>query len=124
MKSQLTFVEGFRIHSLNFWLNKVSRCAAMRLAKLAKQQRAAAFAICNTQLEKPSLPVTVKMVRIAPRKLDEGDNLSGGFKHVRDGIADWLGVDDGGKDVTWVYEQRKGKPRQYAIEISLQEDHA
>jgi hypothetical protein len=64
------------------------------------------------------LPCVVTLTRIAPRELDD-DNLAGGFKSVRDGVADWLGLDDRDKRVKWVYDQRKGAPKQYAAEIQI-----
>ena len=64
-------------------------------------------------------PITITLTRIAPRKLDS-DNLAGGFKAVRDGIADWLGTDDGHESLTWLYAQRKGHPGQYDAEAVIQ----
>lgn len=78
-------------------------------------------AMLNQGLRKPSLPVAVHLTRIAPRSLDEGDNLAMAFKTVRDEIADWLGVDDGSKWVDFVYHQRKGKPKEQACEIRFEE---
>ena len=61
-------------------------------------------------------PITITLTRIAPRVLDD-DNLASGFKAVRDGVADWLGIDDGSKRLTWVYAQRKGLAGQYVAEV-------
>lgn len=61
---------------------------------------------------------TITLTRIAPRELDD-DNLAGGFKSVRDGVSDWLGIDDGDKRLTWVYAQRRGKPHEYAAEVEV-----
>jgi hypothetical protein len=61
---------------------------------------------------------TITLTRIAPRELDD-DNLAGGFKSVRDGVADWLGIDDGDKGLTWVYAQRRGRPHEYAAEVEV-----
>jgi hypothetical protein len=55
---------------------------------------------------------------VAPRALD-GDNLQSAFKAVRDGVADWLGVDDGHKNLDWQYYQRKDGPKVYAVEIEV-----
>ncbi len=63
-------------------------------------------------------PLTITLTRIAPRNLDS-DNLAISFKAVRDGVADFLGVDDGHKSLTWLYDQRKGKPGQYAAEVTI-----
>jgi hypothetical protein len=64
------------------------------------------------------LPCVVTLTRIAPRELD-GDNLQTSMKAVRDGIADWLGVDDRNPQVTWNYAQKKGKPKQYAVTVEV-----
>jgi hypothetical protein len=65
----------------------------------------------------------VTLTRIAPRKLD-GDNLQRGFKAVRDGVADALGINDGADHVGWHYTQDRGKPKEYAalVEIEVETD--
>lgn len=64
-------------------------------------------------------PLAVTLTRIAPRALDD-DNLAGGFKHVRDGIADWLGIDDRHDGlVAYRYQQERGKPKQYRVRIDI-----
>lgn len=68
----------------------------------------------------PKPPLVVTIVRVAPRKLDD-DNLAISGKHVRDGIADYLGVDDGDPRITWRYEQAQGEPGQYATRIQIEE---
>ena len=68
----------------------------------------------------PKAASVVTLTRIAPRPLDT-DNLSGGFKACRDGVADWLGVDDSVKaGIEWRYAQRKGNPHQYAVEVKIE----
>ena len=39
--------------------------------------------------------------------MDSGDNLPMSLKATRDGIADWLGVDDGDPSLVWHYNQSK-----------------
>lgn len=68
---------------------------------------------------KPKLPCTVVCTRIAPRKLDKEDNLPSAFKAIRDAVAEWLGVDDGGDQVEWMYDQTKGAPKFYGIRIEI-----
>ena len=63
-----------------------------------------------------SLPVTITLTRVGGRQMDS-DNLGSSAKGVRDGIADALGVDDGSSEITWVYAQRRGKPRGVHVEI-------
>lgn len=62
--------------------------------------------------------VHVFLTRIAPRSLD-GDNLQGALKNVRDGVADALGVNDNDPRVSWIYGQRRGKPREYAVTVEI-----
>ena len=72
---------------------------------------------------RPELPAVITITRVAPRALDS-DNLAISAKSVRDGIADWLGVDDGDKRLTWRYEQRRGRPKEYAAEVAVMSSDA
>lgn len=65
-----------------------------------------------------TFPATISMTRIAPCRLDS-DNLAYACKWVRDGLAKALEIDDGDERVTWTYDQRKGAPREYAVEIQV-----
>ena len=83
-------------------------------ARRAKSERTQAFV--ETFGIRKLLPLTVTLTRVAPRMLDD-DNLRGSLKSIRDGIADRLGIDDRDPRVKWKYAQRKGKPREYAVDI-------
>jgi hypothetical protein len=78
--------------------------------------------------DKPSLPCSVKLTRIAPRMLDSEDNLPISFKWVKDYIADKLvpglkaGRADDSKDITWLYDQQKGMPKEYAVIIEIHQN--
>lgn len=48
----------------------------------------------------------VTLTRMGTRKMDD-DNAIGSLKHVRDGIADAIGIDDGDTRVEWAYRQVK-----------------
>lgn len=72
----------------------------------AKLHRATTAALLRSH-KPPLLPITVVLTRVAARQLDS-DNLSSAFKAVRDGVADWLKVNDNDPRVTWEYTQRKG----------------
>lgn len=92
-----------------------------RRASRAKEHRLSAWAHLRAADKAPRLigPVVVTLTRIAPRELDD-DNLAGGFKAVRDGVADYFGVDDRNPLIRWAYAQRKGKPKQYAAEVRVE----
>lgn len=80
----------------------------MGAARKAKDQRFWVNALLKSKFGKPFefRTIVIVIARIGPRALD-GDNLAGSAKHVRDGIADWLGVNDGDNRITWLYEQSK-----------------
>lgn len=67
----------------------------------------------------PVPPVRVRLVRVAPRRLDSHDNLRASLKAVADGVADWLDVDDGSDDVIWEYGQERGDPKEYLVRIEV-----
>jgi hypothetical protein len=91
-------------------------------ASRAKRHRGQVWAEMRYHFGQPNFlsNVRVKLVRIAPRQLDD-DNLRSAFKSARDGIADWLKIDDGDPRVTWDYGQERGKPREYAVRIEVSE---
>ena len=65
------------------------------------------------------MPLVVTLTRLAPRALDD-DNLARGLSAVRDEIAAQLGVDDRTPEISWVYMQWRGDPRQYGVKIEIQ----
>ncbi len=51
----------------------------------------------------PQLPVVVLLYRPSVQVVDD-DNLPSALKFIRDGVADWLVVDDGDlSSVSWIY---------------------
>jgi hypothetical protein len=91
---------------------------AMRSRRASKHREHTVWALKAAKMPDACLPKVVKLIRIAPRSLDT-DNLAGGLKSVRDGVADWLHINDNDPRVSWQYGQRKGKPKQYAVEIEF-----
>jgi hypothetical protein len=86
----------------------------------AKAQRGTAAAVMRSLAPiPPAPPLRVTITRIAPRQLDS-DNLAGSGKHLRDGIADWLGIKDNHPGVEWCYAQEKGKPMEYAARVLVE----
>ena len=62
----------------------------------------------------------VTLTRFAPRALDVGDNLPRALSAVRDGVADWLCIDDADPRIEWVYEQVRGPA--YGISVRVWND--
>jgi hypothetical protein len=90
---------------------------AAKAVRVKRHRQTTHWALLTTV--KPALPCTVTLTRIAPRALD-GDNLQASFKATRDGVADWLQVDDRDPRVTWRYGQRRGMSKQYAVEVCIE----
>lgn len=64
---------------------------------------------------------TLTFTRIAPKPLDEGDNLNSSCKGVRDGICKWLGMDDGPKSgLAFRYEQEQSSQKTYAVRVRIE----
>lgn len=96
-----------------------ARLNRFKLAAMTKAQRSTTRnALMSAAPMPPAPPITVVITRIGPKKMDS-DNLAISQKGVRDGVADWLGVDDGDQGIQWVYEQRAGGPKVYAIEVEV-----
>jgi hypothetical protein len=88
--------------------------------KRAKEQKAAAFwGGLRSGCRPASFPARVTITRVAPGTLDS-DNLVGSAKHVRDGLAEAMGINDNDPDVEWCVEQRKGKRGEYRVEIRIE----
>lgn len=95
---------------------------ATKASRAAEQRAAGRFLAHNAMLNcewKGCKKMLVQITRIGPRPLDS-DNLASSAKHLRDGIADYFGIDDGSSWYEWRYEQRKGRPKEYAVEVTLE----
>lgn len=100
-------------------LNQREHWAAKNRRK-QDQQEAVAIAMLNAlRGRKVQIPCVVKLTRIGPKKLDEGDNLSSAFKGIRDQIARQLGVDDGSDQVEFQYSQMPIGSRDYAVKVEI-----
>ena len=95
------------------------RCHWSTKARRAKAHRRAAVAIPKGDY----LPCAVTLIRVAPRGLD-GDNLQSGFKALRDGIADRLGINDNDPRVTWHYAQIKRGKGEYGVVIDIKPENS
>ena len=78
----------------------------------AKRHRTMAKLLASTMLVRPALPCIVTITRLAPRELD---------KNLRDGLADWLGIDDRDPRVEWVVKQEKAGVRTYGVRVEVKE---
>ena len=92
----------------------------LRAKRVKRERSAIAVAMIATALTHgiPSLPITVTLTRLAPRRLDD-DNAIAGMKAIRDAVADAFGIDDADPRVEWRYAQERSKA--YAVRISIEE---
>lgn len=105
-----------------------SRLAAIRKSRENASQRETGYvhtigALARARVKREGiLPALVRFTRLSSGHLDD-DNLPACFKRIRDGVADALGVDDGGPFVRFEYAQRKGPPKTHAIMVEIQKEH-
>ena len=104
-------------NSHTHWRERQKRAKAQRWAA-TNMVRADLFGYRFRAMTGQREDLVLTLTRIAPRKLDS-DNLAGSCKHVRDGIADALGIDDGDERLDWRYAQEKGKPGEYAVRVEI-----
>jgi len=88
-------------------------------AARVKREREMGVRLVRMYKKHPAPPWILTITRVAPRALDD-DNLAYACKAIRDGIAEALGFrNDADWQLVWRYAQRKGKPREYAIELVI-----
>jgi hypothetical protein len=107
---------GIKTESINFLLGMHH----FARAKLTKMHRTETWkAMRHTGFGQMSDSVKVTMTRESAGSLDD-DNLRGALKACRDGIADWLGINDNDKRVEWVYQQRQVPRGTYAVVVQVE----
>ena len=90
----------------------------MAKARRAKQQRGDAYTAVLAVLDRAETdcPWLITITRQGKRKLDD-DNLASSAKHIRDGVADALGIDDGDPRLHWKYLQEHPLPYGAHVEM-------
>lgn len=86
-------------------------------AKRAKGQRGTAAVVLRAKAPKLEPLLVVRLTRVSPGELDD-DNLRTAMKATRDGVADWLRIDDRSPLVLWDYAQERGKDYAVRVEVS------
>lgn len=76
----------------------------------------------NVACARPSelpFPLIVTLTRISPGVLDD-DGVPSSCKSVRDGIADWLGINDRHRHIVeYRYQQERGKRGEYGVRVEV-----
>ena len=91
--------------------------------RVSKEEKAMVSLMVQQMYGADPLPdkATVTMIRIAPRKLDDDNNV-GGMKHIRDGLASALGFKDDteASGVKFICRQKRGKAKEYALLVQIE----
>lgn len=115
LERELPFVTSSRAndHRSNHWATRA------RTSKPQRQGTQLALAKHRAQLraELASGGLVVRVVRVAPRQLDNHDNLGMALKAVSDGVADALGVNDRDGRLVLQPDQEQGKPARVRVEF-------
>lgn len=96
-------------------------------AARVKQEKGMLITLLRPQILNLLLPVSISLIRIAPRRLDDSDNLRMAFKSFKDCIASMFlpdlqpGRADDLPCFEWHYAQQKGDPHEYAVRILIEE---
>jgi hypothetical protein len=108
-----------------FWAVKAKRARTQRnTARIHSCVAFSRFPMCKRSmshlLTRCKVTLEITLTRIGKRKQDR-DNMIGGMKHVIDGIADALEIDDGDERLDWQYKQEIGKTYGVRVEIKAKQ---
>lgn len=93
------------------------------VARRAKANRKTTwdYLVSRFGMDAPAGPLTIRMVRIGLGRMDEGCGLNAALKPVRDGIADWLKLDDADPRLTWRYAQERAERGEEAVRVEIEQ---
>lgn len=85
-----------------------------------KEQRCVTSMWMKPKVGGVQFPCTVTLTRLSSGRVElDTDNLGTSLKHVRDGVADALGMDDSAKSpITWAYGQET-RAKEYGVRIEI-----
>ena len=122
----VSFILPIRLRNPLNGAQGVTRGAMLKASANRKRERAIARSMVHGHMfasgcSGGATAYTITITRIAPRSLDH-DGLVAGAKSIRDGISDGLGFkNDSDPALDWIYDQRKGKPKEYAVHVEIKE---
>lgn len=121
----ITFVVGVKTtNPLNGGIGATKQILAIRSRTRATQRKSAKDCTtgalhANRVHPADLLPCVVTLTRMSAGTMDT-DGLAASQKGVRDGIADALGVNDGGRFIEWVYRQARAPRKTFGVEVRLE----
>jgi hypothetical protein len=123
---EVTFTVGIRLRNPSNYGRTQSALAATIAARERRTEHQAGCIHTRAAMAKAGLrptdlvPAVVTLVRVSAGRLDEHDGLRSSMKWFVDGIAEALGVDDGGGAIQWLYHQQRGARGRHAIGVRIQ----
>ena len=90
------------------------------VSRTSEKARYEAESACIAAKFPKRFPVRITMIRYGSRKLDKGCGLNASLKPVRDGIADYMGLDDADDGYEWKYEQMPAPVRATGVRIIME----
>ena len=87
-------------------------------AKRTKRERSGVADALAALFGRVPCPSRVRLTILGGHRRIDDDNVRGRLKACRDGVADWLGVDDGDARITWECGHARGRSRGVRVEIS------
>ena len=114
-------IPGIKLESPNTHYFGSRRAMFAQAKKIKKTRGDVAMVLRSRFGTPPAPPLLVTITRISPAELDD-DNLARSGKAVRDGVADWLGVDDRTKrgGVAWKYAEAQAGKGIYGVTIRIE----
>jgi hypothetical protein len=89
-----------------------------RATRVRRERAATARALREAHCERPMLPCSVLLTRVAPSHGLDDDNLVSALKGVRDEISQWLGINDRDSfTVRFRYAQQRGHAHMVFVEF-------
>jgi hypothetical protein len=122
----ITFLVPVRTTNASNQQRGNSRWAAIARTREDAERRQVAVMCTRAAMLRASLraadlvPCVVTLTRISPGSLDRHDGLPASQKRVVDGIAEALGIDDGGPFVEWRYQQLKAGRGVYGTRVEIE----
>ena len=92
---------------------------AARSRLVRTQRESTRLMLMSAITEVPPPPLRITLTRHGPRRLDRDNGVSA-LKGFQDGVADWLGVDDGSPLLDWRYEQKTGRGEVPGVHITVE----
>lgn len=77
-------------------------------AKRTKRERAGVADALAALFGRVPCPSMVRLTILGGRNRIDSDGVVGRLKAYRDGVADWLGIDDGDERIAWEYGHERG----------------